>query len=177
MAGLCEGGNEPPGSLKANDFIVKVDAFVVNNEKVELPKLKWKLKPGSVSHIFPNLHKYLSTPIKSRKRLQDCTTPRKRMRMDEDYLPERSMTKTRDETPEPIAITSRDIVTQYRRSTGQRLTTVLMKIRATRVKRLLEEHASGSRHQILFTDENIFTMGELNRVCMLTPLRKVLRNI
>ncbi|XP_069673577.1 uncharacterized protein [Periplaneta americana] len=80
----------------SDDFIVKVDAFVVNNEKVELPRLKWKLKPGAVPHIFPKLPKYLSTLMKFRQRpirkIQESTTPHKRKRKDEDYLPERRMT-------------------------------------------------------------------------------------
>lgn len=51
----------------SEEMIIKVDTFNINGETVQLPRSKWKLKPGAVPHIFPNLPKYLSKPIKNRK--------------------------------------------------------------------------------------------------------------
>lgn len=48
----------------------------------------------------------------------------------------------------------------YRRSTGQRLTAALRKIRATRAKVLWSRHAKGGYRNILFTDEKIFTVEQ-----------------
>lgn len=48
----------------------------------------------------------------------------------------------------------------YRRSTGHRLTAALRCIRATRAKKLWQQHAKGGYRQILFTDEKIFTVEE-----------------
>ena len=48
----------------------------------------------------------------------------------------------------------------YRKTTGQRLTPALRRIRATRAKRLLQQYASGGHRRILFTDEKIFTVEE-----------------
>ncbi|XP_067011448.2 uncharacterized protein [Anabrus simplex] len=60
---------------------VKSDNFIVNGEKVSLSRARWKLHPGAVPHIFPNLPKYLSSEIKSRKspnRRKNLDTTRKR---------------------------------------------------------------------------------------------------
>ena len=51
----------------SEDLLIKVDKFVVNSENVEIPRQRWKLKPGAVPHVFPNLPKYLSRPVRSRK--------------------------------------------------------------------------------------------------------------
>lgn len=48
----------------------------------------------------------------------------------------------------------------YRRSTGHRLTAALRNIRATRAKKLFQQHAKGGYRRILFTDEKIFTVEE-----------------
>lgn len=47
-----------------------------------------------------------------------------------------------------------------RRSTGQRLTDALRRIRATRAKKLLQQYAKNDHRLILFTDEKIFTVEE-----------------
>jgi hypothetical protein len=48
----------------------------------------------------------------------------------------------------------------YRRSTGQRLSTSLCKLRVERSRRLLQRHANNGHRRILFTDEKIFTVEE-----------------
>jgi len=48
----------------------------------------------------------------------------------------------------------------YRRSTGQRLTDALRKIRTTRAKKLLKRYAKNGHRQILSIDEKIFTIEE-----------------
>lgn len=51
----------------SEDMIIKIDTFVVNGQRVEIPGIKWKLKPGSVPHIFPNLPKYFTKDRVTRK--------------------------------------------------------------------------------------------------------------
>jgi len=48
----------------------------------------------------------------------------------------------------------------YLRCAGQRLTDALRQIRATKAKKLLQQYAKNGHRQILFTDENIFTVEE-----------------
>lgn len=63
----------------------------MNGENVELPRQKWKLKPGAVPHIFPNLPKYLSVPFKSRKKPSTSTRKRKAEDLPDtstSYIPE-----------------------------------------------------------------------------------------
>ena len=66
-----------------------------------------------------------------------------------------------------------------RRCTGQLLTPVLHRIRATRTKWLLTRHVKGGRGQIMFTDEKMFSVQEKLKGkmtgCMPTVLKKPLR--
>ena len=39
----------------SDELINKTDKFVINNRKVELPRLRWGLKPDAVPDIFPEL--------------------------------------------------------------------------------------------------------------------------
>ena len=51
----------------SDQLLIKSDSFVIKGEKVEIPRIRWTLRPGSVPHIFQNLPKYLSTDLKVRK--------------------------------------------------------------------------------------------------------------
>ncbi|CAA3004613.1 THAP domain-containing 9 [Olea europaea subsp. europaea] len=50
-----------------DEFLIKEDRYLINGERVCLPRLKWTLKSGAVPTIFPNLPSYLTKPAKSRK--------------------------------------------------------------------------------------------------------------
>ena len=51
----------------SDELLIKSDSFVIRGEKVEIPRSRWILKPGSVPHIFQKFPKYLSTHLKVRK--------------------------------------------------------------------------------------------------------------
>lgn len=43
----------------SEDMIIKIGMFMINGEAVQLPRARWKLKPGAVSHVYPNIPKYV----------------------------------------------------------------------------------------------------------------------
>lgn len=48
-------------------FIVKNDVFVVDGKEILHPRIRWKLTPDVVPHLFPNLPGYLTTNHYKRK--------------------------------------------------------------------------------------------------------------
>ena len=51
----------------ADALLIKADSFVIDGKHVEIPRIRWTLKPGAVPHIFPSLPSYLSKKLKVRK--------------------------------------------------------------------------------------------------------------
>lgn len=51
----------------SDEYFIKSDFFTIHGKQVELPRQRWALKRGAVPHIFPNLPKYLTKPIKRRR--------------------------------------------------------------------------------------------------------------
>ncbi|XP_069684400.1 uncharacterized protein [Periplaneta americana] len=51
----------------SEDMIIKSDCFIIKGQKTEIPRVRWKLQPGAVPHIFHNLPKYVSTQVNPRK--------------------------------------------------------------------------------------------------------------
>ena len=61
-----------------------MDTFVVNGKIVEIRRKRWKLKPGVVPHIFPNLPKYFTKPhmkrVSPNDRCREIQTHKKRFK-------------------------------------------------------------------------------------------------